>query len=50
MTREYIKIAELIYKQKIGIISDQEQKELDKWEKEKTFHQTISDRLLKESG
>ncbi|MCR9011942.1 FecR family protein [Gabonibacter chumensis] len=49
MTRKYIKIAELIYKQKNGIISEQEQKELDEWRQESVSNRTISDKLLKAS-
>lgn len=47
MTQKYFKIAELIYKQKSGIISEQEQKELYKWIQESISNRTLYDKLLK---
>ncbi len=50
MTKEYIRIAELIYKDKIGELSEREKNELLAWLEESDFNRQIFDELAKGSS
>lgn len=50
MTRKYIRIAELIYKDKIGELTGQEKQELLAWLEESDFNRQIFDELTKGSS
>ena len=50
MTRKYIRIAELIYKDKIGELTGQEKQELLGWLEESDFNRQIFDELAKGSS
>ena len=50
MTRKYIRIAELIYKDKIGELTGQERQELLAWLEESDFNRQIFDELAKGSS
>ena len=50
MTRKYIRIAELIYKDKIGELTGQEKQELLAWLEESDFNRQIFDELAKGSS
>lgn len=50
MTKEYIRIAELIYKDKIGELSEREKNELLAWLEESDFNRQIFDELIKGSS
>ena len=50
MTRKYIRIAELIYKDKIGELSEREKNELLAWLEESDFNRQIFDELAKGSS
>ena len=50
MTKEYIRIAELIYKDKIGELTGQEKQELLGWLEESDFNRQIFDELAKGSS
>ncbi|WP_455511163.1 FecR family protein [Butyricimonas paravirosa] len=50
MTKKYIRIAELIYKDKIGEITEQEKNELLSWLNETDFNRQIFDELSKGSS
>ena len=47
MTKKYIRIAELIYKDKIGELTGQEKQELRAWLEESHFNPQIIDELAK---
>ena len=50
MTKKYIRIAELIYKDKIGELSEREKNELLAWLEESDFNRQIFDELAKGSS
>ena len=50
MTKKYIRIAELIYKDKIGELTEQEKNELLVWLEESDFNRQIFDELAKGSS
>ncbi len=50
MTKKYIRIAELIYKDKIGKLSEREKNELLAWLEESDFNRQIFDELAKGSS
>ena len=50
MTKKYIRIAELIYKDKIGKLTEQEKNELLAWLEESDFNRQIFDELAKGSS
>ena len=50
MTKKYIRIAELIYKDKIGKLTEQEKNELFAWMEESDFNRQIFDELAKGSS
>ena len=50
MTKEYIRIAELIYKDKIGELTEREKNELLAWLEESDFNRQIFDELAKGSS
>lgn len=50
MTKKYIRIAELIYKDKIGELTGQEKQELLGWLEESDFNRQIFDELAKGSS
>lgn len=50
MTKRYIQIAELIYKNKIGKLTEQENNELRAWVEESDFNRQIFDKLVKGSS
>ena len=50
MTKKYIRIAELIYKDKIGNLTEQEKCELLAWLEESDFNRQIFDELAKGSS
>lgn len=50
MTKKYIQIADLIYKDKVGIATEKEKQELLDWLAESDFNQQIFEELSKGSG
>ena len=50
MTKKYIRIAELIYKDKIGELTEREKNELLAWLEESDFNRQIFDELAKGSS
>ena len=50
MTKKYIQIADLIYKDKIGIATEDERRELQAWLEESDFNRQIFDELSKGSA
>ena len=49
MTKKYIHIADLIYKDKVGIATEEEQRELRDWLDESDFNRQVFDELSKGS-
>lgn len=49
MTRKYIQIADLIYKDKVGMATEEEKRELDAWLEESDFNRQIFCELFKGS-